>query len=47
MNGRLHINVCDNALFLYGAISRMYLPEIGRNDLDGNFGAMIGITVAK
>lgn len=34
---------CDNALYLDGAISKMYLPEIGRYDLGGNFGGMIGV----
>ena len=34
---------CEQALYLDGAISRMYLPEIGRTDTDGNFGAMIGV----
>jgi uncharacterized protein YigE (DUF2233 family) len=34
---------CNNALFLDGSISRMYLPELGRNDLAGDFGVMIGV----
>lgn len=34
---------CDNALFLDGAISRMYLPQLHINDTGGNFGAMIGV----
>lgn len=34
---------CNNALFLDGAISRMYLPGLNRFDTDGSFGAMIGI----
>ncbi len=34
---------CQNALYLDGAISRTYLPELARLELDGNFGPMIGI----
>jgi len=34
---------CNNALFLDGAISKMYLPELNRNDFGGDFGVMIGI----
>ncbi len=34
---------CSNALFLDGAISRMYLPKLNLNDTGGNFGAMIGV----
>lgn len=34
---------CSNALYLDGAISRMYLPEIQRHQKGGNFGPMIGI----
>ena len=34
---------CRNALYLDGAISKMYLPEIGRFELDGRFGPMIGL----
>jgi uncharacterized protein YigE (DUF2233 family) len=33
---------CKNALYLDGFVSRMYLPSEGREQLDGNFGAMIG-----
>ena len=33
---------CENALYLDGYVSRMYLPSEGWNQLDGNFGAMIG-----
>jgi uncharacterized protein YigE (DUF2233 family) len=35
---------CQDALFLDGAISKMYLPVLERNELDGNFAGMIGIT---
>lgn len=35
---------CKNALYLDGAISRMYLPQIGRTQLGGNFGPMIALT---
>jgi len=34
---------CSNALYLDGAISKMYLPELKRDKLDGNFGPIIGI----
>lgn len=32
---------CRNALYLDGAISQMYLPELNRMDSGGNFGVMI------
>lgn len=35
---------CQQALYLDGAISEMYLPEVGRLDDGGNFGPIIGIT---
>ncbi len=35
---------CDNALYLDGAISEMYLPELRRFQYGGNFGPMIGVT---
>jgi len=34
---------CSNALFLDGAISKMYLPGINRMETDGYFGAMITV----
>ena len=34
---------CQDALYLDGAISQMYLPALERFDLGGNFGPMIGI----
>lgn len=34
---------CKNALYLDGAISEMYLPELKRDYLSGNFGPIIGI----
>ena len=34
---------CKNALYLDGFVSRAYIPQLNRNDLDGNFGVMIGI----
>lgn len=34
---------CHNALYLDGAISKMYLPDLNRMQLDGNFGAIIGV----
>jgi uncharacterized protein YigE (DUF2233 family) len=33
---------CQDALYLDGAISKMYIKESGRNELDGQFGCMIG-----
>ncbi|MCO6176399.1 phosphodiester glycosidase family protein [Flavobacterium sp. NRK F10] len=35
---------CKNALYLDGFVSRMYLPEEGWVQTDGNFGVMIGVT---
>lgn len=35
---------CKNALYLDGAVSRMYCPEAKFNDKAGNFGPIIGIT---
>jgi uncharacterized protein YigE (DUF2233 family) len=35
---------CENALYLDGFVSRMYLPEKGREQMDGDFGVMIGVT---
>jgi len=35
---------CNNALYLDGAISKMYLPALNRLDADGSFGVMIGVT---
>lgn len=35
---------CKNALYLDGAISKMYLKNLRNNDLGGNFGAIISIT---
>lgn len=34
---------CQNALYLDGVISEMYLPELGRYDSLGRFGVMIGV----
>lgn len=34
---------CQNALYLDGAISQMYLPELGRKQLGGSFGPIIGV----
>jgi uncharacterized protein YigE (DUF2233 family) len=34
---------CPNALFLDGAISKMYLPEINRLELNGNLGPFIAL----
>jgi uncharacterized protein YigE (DUF2233 family) len=38
---------CRQALFLDGAICRMYLPALDRYELGGEFGAMIGVTTAR
>jgi uncharacterized protein YigE (DUF2233 family) len=35
---------CANALYLDGAISQTYLPEIDRLDAGGGFGVMIGVS---
>lgn len=35
---------CQDALYLDGAISQMYLPALERYDLGGNFGPMIAIS---
>ena len=35
---------CKDALYLDGFVSRMYLPEKNIDDLDGDFGVIIGIT---
>jgi len=37
-------NACKNALYLDGFVSKTYLPEKDYQQLDGNFGVMIGIT---
>ena len=34
---------CKNALYLDGFVSRAYIPQLNRNDIDGDFGVMIGI----
>jgi len=36
---------CQNALYLDGHISKMYLPALKRYDDGGNFGVMMGVTV--
>ncbi len=35
---------CANALYLDGAISQMYLPELNRQELGGDFGVIIGVS---
>lgn len=35
---------CENALFLDGAISRMYMKGISEKDLGGNFGPLLSVT---
>jgi len=32
---------CDNALYLDGFVSKAYIPELGREEMEGNFGVMI------
>ncbi len=34
---------CKNALYLDGFVSRAYIPQLKREELDGNFGVMIGV----
>jgi uncharacterized protein YigE (DUF2233 family) len=34
---------CENALYLDGAISQMYLPELGRFELGGSFAVIIAV----
>tara|TARA_B110000046_G_scaffold185004_1_gene225191 strand:- start:365 stop:1654 length:1290 start_codon:yes stop_codon:yes gene_type:complete len=36
--------MCQNALFLDGVISKMYLPDKNPNELGGNFGPIISVT---
>lgn len=36
---------CDNALYLDGAISKAYIPELSKYDLSGNLGPLIGTTI--
>lgn len=38
---RLH---CNNALYLDGYVSRMYLPALGRTETDGEFTGIIAVT---
>ncbi|WP_034240998.1 phosphodiester glycosidase family protein [Aquimarina atlantica] len=40
-------NGCKNALYLDGFVSRIYLPSKNQNQLEGNFGVIIGETKAK
>jgi len=35
---------CKNALYLDGFVSRAYIPDSNWEQLDGNFGAIIGVT---
>lgn len=37
-------NGCENALYLDGFVSRIYLPELNVEQLDGSFGVIIGQT---
>jgi len=37
-------NGCENALYLDGFVSKTYLPSQGWEQLDGNFGVIIGET---
>jgi uncharacterized protein YigE (DUF2233 family) len=38
---------CENALYLDGFVSRTYLPEQNWEQVDGDFGVMIGVTTAS
>jgi len=38
---------CINALYLDGFVSRTYLPEKKWNQIDGDFGVIIGVTENK
>ncbi|MEO1513601.1 MAG: phosphodiester glycosidase family protein [Bacteroidota bacterium] len=38
---------CDNALYLDGAISQLYLPQLQRHDRTGNMGPLIGIAIPQ
>ena len=38
---------CNQALYLDGAVSRTFLPEKNWEQFDGDFGVMIGVTLAK
>ena len=38
---------CSDALFLDGSVSKMYCPDLGRTDSDGNFGTIIGLVKKK
>ena len=35
---------CKNALYLDGYVSRAYIPQLGRVQLDGNFGVLVGVS---
>lgn len=35
---------CQDALYLDGVVSRMYLPELSREELDGDFGVMMAVS---
>ncbi|HEV8512066.1 MAG TPA: phosphodiester glycosidase family protein [Cyclobacteriaceae bacterium] len=35
---------CKNALYLDGFVSRAYLPEVNLNQLEGDFGVIIGVS---
>ena len=37
---------CKNALYLDGFVSRTYLPEKEWIQTDGNFGVIVGVTIA-
>ncbi len=38
---------CDNALYLDGAISKTYIKDLGREQMGGKFGPMIGVYLSK
>ena len=40
-------NGCENALYLDGFVSKTYLPSKNYEQLNGNFGVIIGVTVSR
>jgi uncharacterized protein YigE (DUF2233 family) len=34
---------CDNALYLDGVISKVYVPKLNRVEEEGNFAALFGV----
>jgi uncharacterized protein YigE (DUF2233 family) len=38
---------CQDALFLDGAISRMYVPALDRTDTDGDFAGILSVSAQR